>query len=201
MTREELKNIVEGITDEQLKSILDIHSADIGKIKKENETLKEENTTLKDGKKDLEDKIKKLTDDANDNAGYKKQLEDLRKEIKDKEDADKKAKEDAELTSAITAVFGDKVFTSDYVKNGIIADMKTEIAKPENKGKGYAEIFEVLTKDKEGIFANPNPPAPIPGMGQVNTGSITKEQFAKMGYLERNKLFNENRDLYNQLKE
>ena len=201
MTREELKGIIEGITDEQLKSILDIHTADIGKVKKENETLKEENTTLKDRKKDLEDRIKKLTDDANDNADYKKQLEDLRKEIKDKEDSDKRAKEDAELTKAITAVFGDKVFTSDYVKNGIIADMKTEIAKPENKGKGYAEIFEVLTKDKEGIFANPNPPAPIPGMGKVDTGSITKEQFAKMGYLERVKLFNEDKDLYNQLKE
>ena len=184
-----------------MKSILDIHSADIGKIKKENESLKETNKTLENDKKDLEGKITTLTDEAKNNADVVKELEDLKKEIKDKEDADKKAKEDAELTNAITAVFGDKAFTSDYVKNGIIADMKTEIAKPENKGKGYAEIFEVLTKDKEGIFANPNPPAPIPGMGKVDTGSITKEQFAKMGYLERVKLFNENKDLYNQLKE
>ena len=175
MTREELKGIIEGITDEQLKSILDIHTADIGKVKKENETLKEENTTLKNGKKDLDDKIKKLTDDANDNADYKKQLEDLRKEIKDKEDADKRAKEDAELTNAITAVFGDKTFTSDYVRNGIIADMKTEIAKPENKGKGYAEIFEVLTKDKDGIFANPNPGVPLPGMGKVNMTEVSED--------------------------
>lgn len=201
MTREELKGIIEGITDEQLKSILDIHTADIGKVKKENETLKEENTTLKNDKKTLEDKITTLTDEAKNNADVVKELAELKKEIKDKEDADKREKEDAELTDAITAVFRDKVFTSDYVKNGIIADMKTEIAKPENKGKGYAEIFEVLTKDKEGIFANPNPPAPIPGMGEVDTGSITKEQFAKMGYLERVKLFNEDKELYNQLKE
>ena len=69
------------------------------------------------------------------------------------------------MTDAIIATFGDKKFTSDYVRNGIIADMKTEIAKPENKGKGYNEIFETLTKDKEGIFANPNPPAaPEPGV-------------------------------------
>lgn len=201
MTREELKGIIEGITDEQLKSILDIHTADIGKVKKENETLKEENTTLKDGKKDLEDRIKKLTDDANDNADYKKQLEDLRKEIKGKEDADKKAKEDAELTDAITAVFGDKVKKNEYIRKGLIEDMKNEIAKPENKSKGYQEIFENLIRDKDDILENPNPPATIPGMGKVDTGSITKEQFAKMGYLERVKLFNENKDLYNQLKE
>lgn len=166
MTREDLKGIIEGITDEQLKSILDINSADIGKVKKENETLKEENTTLKNDKKTLEDKITTLTNEAKNNADVAKELEDLKKEIKDKEDADKKAKEDAELTDAITAVFGDKTFTSDYVKNGIIADMKAEIAKPENKGKGYLELFEALTKDKEGIFANPNPGIEIPGMGK-----------------------------------
>ena len=67
-------------------------------------------------------------------------------------------------------MFGEKKFTSDYARDGLIADMKTEIAKPENKGKGYAEILEAYTKDKEGIFANPNPPAPMPGMGKVDTG-------------------------------
>ena len=79
------------------------------------------------------------------------------------------------MTDAITAVFGDKKFTSDYVKKGIIADMKEEIAKPENKGKGYSEIFEALTKDKNGIFANPNPPADIPGMGNVNVDTISDD--------------------------
>lgn len=176
MTREELKNIIEGITDEQLKSILDMHSADIGKVKKENETLKEENATLKNDKKELENKITKLSDEAKDNADYKKQLEDLQKEIKEKEDSEKAAKEDAELTNAITAAFGDKKFTSDYVKNGIIQDMKTEIAKAENKGKGYTEIFETLTRDKEGIFANPNPGIEIPGMGKgVDMGKISDD--------------------------
>lgn len=175
MTREDLKGIIEGITDEQLKSILDINSADIGKAKKDFDTIKAENDTLKADKKELEDKITELTDSVNEGADYKKQIEDLQKEIKDKEDADKRAKEDAELTDAITAVFGDKVFTSDYVKNGIIADMKTEIAKPENKGKGYTEIFESLTKDKEGIFANPNPGVEIPGMGKVDMSKVSDD--------------------------
>ena len=57
MTREEIKKIVEGITDEQLKAILDINSADIGKAKKDYDTIKSENDTLKADKKSLEDKI------------------------------------------------------------------------------------------------------------------------------------------------
>lgn len=116
-------------------------------------------------------KVKTLTKDItelqNSNAStedFKKKFEDLQKKIEDDEKAAKAAADDKALTDAITAVFGDKKFTSDYVRNGIIADMKTEIAKDENKGKGYAEIFESLTKDKEGIFANPNGPANMTGM-------------------------------------
>ena len=47
MTREDLKRIIERITDEQLKSILYINTADIGKAKKDYETIKSENDTLK----------------------------------------------------------------------------------------------------------------------------------------------------------
>ena len=37
MTRDQLRQIIEGITDEQIKSILDINSADIGNAKKPGE--------------------------------------------------------------------------------------------------------------------------------------------------------------------
>ena len=165
--------------DAVTEDILKQFNAELGKkfvAKSDYNTKLETIKTLEDGKKKLEDKITELTDDAKNNADCKKQLEDLQKEIKEKEDAEKAAKEDAELTNAITAAFGDKKFTSDYVKNGIIQDMKTEIAKAENKGKGYTEIFETLTKDKEGIFANPNPGIEIPGMGKgVDMGKISDD--------------------------
>ena len=165
--------------DAVTEDILKQFNAELGKkfvAKSDYNTKLDTIKTLEDGKKELEGKIVKLSDEAKDNADYKKQLENLQKEIKGKEDAEKAAKEDAELTDAITAVFGDKKFTSDYVKNGIIADMKAEIAKPENKGKGYTEIFEALTNDKEGIFANPNPPADMTGMGKgVDMGKISDD--------------------------
>lgn len=176
MTREEIKKIIEGITDEQLKAVLDLHTADIGKVKNENEKLKTEIDTLKTDKGGLEKKITELTEKSNTADGYKQELDNLKADIAAKEEAEKKAKEDEELTDAITAVFGDKTFSSDYVKNGIIADMKLEIAKPENKGKGYSDIFDALTKDKEGIFANPNPPGKMVPMGSMSAGKISDNQ-------------------------
>ena len=181
MTREDLKRIIEGITDEQLKSVLDLHSEGIGKAKKDYEGIKSENETLKSDKKALEDKITELSEKSNSADDYKKQLDDLKAEIKSKEDAEKAKAEDAALTEAITAVLGEKKFTSDYVKNGIIADMKLEIAKPENKGKGYAEIFESLTKDKTGIFENPNQPANMTGMGNIDSNISEDAMRAVMG--------------------
>ena len=175
MTREELRKIIEGITDEQLKAILDINTADIGKAKANLDQIKAENDTLKTDKQSLETKVNDLIEKANSNEDYKSQWEKLKKEIEDEKEAQKKAKEDAELTDSITAVFGDKKFTSDYVRNGIIADMKTEIAKPENKSKSYAELFETLTKDKEGIFANPNPPADMTGLGKVDMDKVNDD--------------------------
>lgn len=130
---------------------------------------------------------------------YKNKFETLQKEIKENEDKAKAEQADSELTNAITSVFGDKKFTSDYVKNGIVADMKVEISKTENKGKGYAELFESLTKDKEGIFANANPMNMSGVNAAVGNLSVTREQFTKMGIAERTKLYNENQKLYETL--
>ncbi len=181
MTREDLRGIIAEITDEQLKAILDINTADIGKAKKDVESLNEKVESLSTDNETLKEKITELTKAAESGADYKQQLEELQKTIKEKDEADKLAKEDALLTSAIEECFGEKKFTSDYVREGIIADMKKEIAKPENKGKGYSELFETLTKDKAGIFANPNPPADVTGLGNFETNASENAMRAVMG--------------------
>lgn len=123
------------------------------KFDKADTDLKTANQTITD----MTAEMQKLKDSGAAAADWEKKFNDLQNEIADKEQKAKAEREDKELTDAITAVFGDKKFTSDYVRNGIIADMKSEIAKPENKGKGYGELFDALTKDKEGIFASANP--------------------------------------------
>lgn len=171
MKREFLKGF-EGLTDEAIDKIMAENGKDIEAEKAKNTALKSENDTLKADKKALEDKITEFNESAKSAEEIKKELDGLKADIKKREDAEKAAAEDAALTEAIIAVFGDKKFTSDYVRNGIIADMKTEIAKPENKGKGYAEIFESLTKDKNGIFENPNKPVDMTGMGYLDDKGI-----------------------------
>lgn len=163
----------EAVTDDALKQF----NAELGKkfvAKADYNTKLEEIKTLKADKEELEGKITTLSAASGDAEKVKAELETLKETIKKEKEAAKAAAEDQALTDAIVATFGDKKFTSDYVRNGIIADMKTEIAKPENKGKGYDAILEGITKDKEGIFANPNPPAPMPGMGKVETGTTSE---------------------------
>lgn len=146
-----------------------------------------------------ESEIKTLKESTKDNDDWKSKFEKLDAKIK-QDEADAKAKaEDDSLTQTIVNAFGDKKFTSDYVKNGLITDIKAELLKNENKGKGVKEIFESLTKDKEGIFENPNKPADMPPVGNVKTEEITKEAFQKMGYLQRVNLKQENPELYQSL--
>lgn len=149
---------------------LDKHNKTLGDLKTANDTIKtltNEVQSLKDSNASAED--------------WKKKFDDLTADIKKKEDAAKAEAEDKALTDAIVATFGEKKFTSDYVKNGIVADMKAEIAKPENKGKGYTEILDALTKDKEGIFANPNPPGDMTGMNSGELKITDNQARAVMG--------------------
>ena len=148
MKREFLKGI-EGLTEEAIDKIMAEHGKSIEAEKAKTNALKTENDTLKADKKSLEDKISEMTEKADSDADYKSQLEKLQKEIQDKEAAAQKEAEEQALTDAIVEVFGDAKFTSDYVRNGLIADMKAEIQKPENKGKGYAYIYKALTENKE----------------------------------------------------
>jgi hypothetical protein len=61
------------------------------------------------------------------------------------------------------------------VKVGILSDVKAEMKKKENIGKGVDKIVEELTKDKEGIFVNPNTNPEIPPMGTEDSKETNKE--------------------------
>jgi hypothetical protein len=168
------------LSQEEIKSIL----IENGKIVT-NETKKVEDKytsqidTYKTTITDLNNQLKDIPDS--------KELETLKKQVADFEKkeaqriADEKAKqEDEVLTTNILNSFGDKKFASEYAKNGLIADIKSELNKPENKGRGITDIMESLTKDKSGIFENPNKPADMPGMGDGATS--TPDNLDEMSY-------------------
>ena len=140
---------------EVIKSILAEH----GKaIKTETEKVKTElNKTITDLKEEIEKSPKS------------EEIEKLKQKIttyEEQENQRKAQEEDKLLTNNILEVFGDKKFTSEYAKNGLLADIKVELNKPENKGKGISDIFNSLTKDKTDIFANPNTLQDMPAMGE-----------------------------------
>jgi hypothetical protein len=183
--REFLKGL--DLDSELIDTIMVEHGKLVTKDKEELQTLKAQIKELEESSKGAEE--------------LKTKYDELSKKVKEDE-AEKKAKEEEKmLNDNIDALLDGKKFTSDYVRNGLINDIKEGLNKPENKGKGIKELFEELTKDKEGIFVNPNAPQDIPKVNEDVFTNVNKEAFNKMGYKERVMLKQENPELFQQLNE
>lgn len=159
MKREDIKKIFPDATEEQLKGLLDINTADIGKAKgeleavkadleKANGTLKEYETTIADMKKSTEG-----------NEDFKKKFEELEQRIADeKAEAEKKAKEEAEeaeYSNRFKTVVGEQKWRDELTEKAVYAEFKTALQDEANKGKGDKDILAALTQDKEYFAKDP----------------------------------------------
>lgn len=197
MKREFLKEL--GLEDEAINKIMAENGKDIESLKGKLSDTEQKLSEAQGKVTQYESKVTELEKLSAGNAELKKQLDDLNAKIAADKAAAEKANADKELTEKIVAAFGEKKFVNDYTKNALIDEIKTELVKPENSGKGISEIFTALTKDKDGVFANPNP-ADMHGMGNVDL-TISKEDFARMGYTNRLKLATEHPETYKKLME
>lgn len=149
------------LSKDEIKSILAEHGKSVKtESEKVESSLKQEIESYKTTIDDLKGQIDKMpkTDE----------VESLKTKLADyeKKEQERVAEEQEKiLTNNILEVFGDRKFTSDYAKNGLLNDIKNGLNLPENKGKGIQELFDSLTKDKEGIFVNPNQVKDMAGMG------------------------------------
>lgn len=189
MTREQVKKIFPDATEEQLKSLLDINTADIGKAKgdfdkvkadldKANGTIKEYETTISDLKKSAEG-----------NEDFKKKFEDLEQKIaEERAAAEKKAKEEAEeagFSNRFKTVVGEQKWRDELTEKAVYSEFKTALKDEANKGKGDKDILEALTKDKN-YWKNPNQPANMTGMGNnVDTNGANPFNFNFAGVRSR----------------
>lgn len=181
MKREFLKSI-EGLTDEAIDKIMAEHGKDVEALKGKITAAEAEAQKSKENLAQYEAKIAELESKSSSNTELKKQFEELQAKVAAEKEAAEKAKADETLTNNIITAFGDKKFVNDYTKKSLIAEIKEALAKPENTGKGIEKIFTELTKDKEGIFENPNKPADMPGMGEVDTSKLNDNKIrAVMG--------------------
>ena len=181
MKREDIKKIFPDATEEQLKGLLDINTADIGKAKGELEAVKADLEKANGTLKEYETTIADLKKSAEGNEDFKKKFEDLEQRIADeKAEAEKKAKaeaEEAEYSNRFKTVVGEQKWRDELTEKAVYAEFKTALQDEANKGKGDKDILAALTQDRN-YWENPNQPANMAGMGtNVNTNSANPFNF------------------------
>lgn len=177
MTRDEIKTIVNGVTDEQLNQILDINSRDIGKAKGKADDQKAEIERLKADLAERDKTISNLEAASGDTDAMRKELEGYRQAEADRKKAEKEAETDRILTAAAEQALEGKEFVNDYTRGHFLNELKKAIADPANKGKSAAALFADMTKDLDGIFRNPQQePLRIPGVDKHDAKTMTKEE-------------------------
>ena len=159
MKREDIKKIFPDATEEQLKGLLDINTADIGKAKGELEAVKADLEKANGTLKEYETTIADMKKSAEGNEDFKKKFEELEQRIADeKAEAEKKAKEEAEeaeYSSRFKTVVGEQKGRDALTEKAVYAEFKTALQDETNKGKGDKDILAALTQDKEYFAKDP----------------------------------------------
>ena len=148
MTREDVKKCFPEATDEQVSTMLDINSRDIGKYKTAAETAQND---LEEAKITIAD----LEKNKGDVAALQKTIDEY-KAADEKRQADEKAA--AERSSRLSRfdkaheeAGKDRKWLNDYTKNGIFAEFEKALADDANKGKSDVQIYDSLIKDEKGV--------------------------------------------------
>lgn len=200
---------IEGMTEELATKIAEQSAEELkdyipkSRFDEVNEAKKNAESLVKERDKQLED-VKKA---SGDNEELKKQIEQLQednKAAKQKYDADIKK---MQIDNAVTSALKDAGAKNVTALMALLKDIdKAELAE-DGTVKGLAEQIQELQKSESYLFnTKTEPQNKASGATPANSGSnipgtITKEQFAKMGYKERNELFNTNKELYDSLVE
>ncbi len=179
----------------EIKLILAEHGKSIKvETEKVENKYKEDIDNYKNTITDLKNQIEKAPK-SDDIENLKNKIAEYEQKENERIEKENALKEEEALNKNILNVFGDKKFTSEYAKNGLMNDIKAELKKDENKGKGIQDIFNDLTKNKSDIFANPNQVKDMQGMGDIDT-DVSKEAFEKMSYNQRIEFKQSNPELF-----
>lgn len=163
-----------------------------------------ERDTLKESLKERDAQLETIKQSNADVEKLKTQIETLQTENKAKDKAHeaelKRLKIDSAVEAAITGAKGKNA-------KAIKALLNLESAELLEDGtvKGLKEQLEALAKAEDSVFlfdvdVQPQVKGATPaGNAKNRSAEVTREAFAKMGYKERVELFNNNRELYDQL--
>ena len=206
MKKEDLMKI-EGMTDDLAIKIAEASAEELkGYIPKTrfdevNEAKKNAEALVKERDKQLED-VKKSTGD---NEELKKQIEALQEQNKTA-----KAQYEADIRRLAKDNIDAQLLAENGAKNAkaVVALLETLDDKLEGDDYKAARLAQIqeLQKSESYLFdiKNPEPPkasgaTPATSGSTHVPGTITKEQFNRMGYKEREELYNTNKELYDSL--
>lgn len=195
MKRDEVRAIIPDITDEQLKSLMDINGADVNaekdaaksykaKLDEANEKLKaamEANDAKDAESKTIEQRMKDIEEQF---AQKERALALDRNELEAKKVLSAAGISDDEIASVIGSIVSedaDKTVSGATALAALVTGQKTLAAENERK-----KMMSGTTKPQGSSGATKN---------------VTREQFAKMDYAQMEKLFEENPELFKQLNE
>lgn len=178
MTREEVKNILKDVTDEQLSALLDLNSRDIGKAKGKSDDQKAELENLRNQLAEKDEAIANLEKAKGDTAAIQAELDRYKQAEEERAKAEKEAQMDAILTQTAESALEGREFVNEYTRAHFLGELKKAIQDPANKGKKPADLFSDMTKDVDGVFKNPqHEPLKIAGIKRSDTsGNMTKDQ-------------------------
>lgn len=182
MKREDITRILEGVTltDAQIKELLDLNSADIGKaLNKQKDDL----TAANDALEKANNTIRDLEKNKGDVDALQKQIDDYKAADEQRKAAEKAAAERAELMERMDAVLGDRKFTHERLRDVVADDFSKALQDKANRGKSDKDVFDALTKDQN-YFANQNQPTiNMPPMGNPRPTDVKdRDAFLKLGF-------------------
>ena len=120
------------------------------------------------------------------------------------EERQRKENEFAEMQKRLNDLETEKtvaLYQTKLVSMGYNSDLASSTAKALSEGKMnevFANMAQHLDAKEKDLRASILKDTPTPNTG-ATTDEITKEDFKKMGYAEKVKIFNENPELYNEL--
>ena len=162
--------------------------------------LQEQKKQLEEASKTYQKQLEKLTKNNADVEALNKLVEQLQLSNKELETNHKQEMDRLQFNFAL-----DGALTNAKSKNNkalkALLDMDS-IKYQEGKFEGLQEQIEALQKDASYLFDLNTAPSNTGGIGNFGRGgkaSITKEDFNKMSYNDRVKLYNENPEMYTEL--
>lgn len=208
MKRKDLEDL--GLAKEQVDAIMKINGADIENAKEvagaEVTNLKAENEGLAKQVKDRDKQLEELKKSSGDNEELKKQIETLQEDNKNAKAEYEKQIKQMQIDNAVQSALKDAGARNVTAVTALLKDLDKAEIDEHGVVKGLKEQIAAIQKDNDFLFESketqqtkPSGVTPASGSQAPGATGVTKEQFAKMGYKERNELFMSNRELYNTL--